>query len=81
MQDPCSFTLCTKKQCYTVDFEAQHQSDDPLSYRLFSGHTAMKVMGKTENLSLQSSYEQYVLRQVQRVLLDLSHILHSEYDL
>lgn len=43
--------------------------------------TAMKVMGRTEKLSLQSIYEQSVLRQARRVLSDPSHILHAEYEL
>ena len=43
--------------------------------------TAMKVMGRTDKLSLQSIYEQSVLRQAQRVLLDPSHILQTEYEL
>ena len=43
--------------------------------------TAMKVMGRTEKLSLESIYDQSVLRQAQRVLSDPSHILHMEYEL
>ncbi|XDV25684.1 hypothetical protein PO909_029559, partial [Leuciscus waleckii] len=43
--------------------------------------TAMKVMGRTEKLSLQSIYEQSVLRQARRVLLDPSHILQTENEL
>ncbi len=43
-------------------------------------HTAMKVMGRTGNLSLQSVYEQSVLRQAQKVS-DPSRILHCEYEL
>ena len=43
--------------------------------------TAMKVMGRTDKLSLHSIYEQSVLRQAWRVLLDPSHILQTEYEL
>ncbi len=43
--------------------------------------TAMKVMGGTENLSLQAIYEQSVLRQAQGVLSDPSHILYTEFKL
>lgn len=42
---------------------------------------AMKVMGRTDKLSLQSIYEQSVLRQARRVLSDPSHILQREYEL
>lgn len=40
-------------------------------------HT-MNVMGKTEHRSLQSIYEQSVLRQAQKILSDPSHVLHPE---
>ena len=43
--------------------------------------TAMKVMGRTDKLSLQSIYEQSVLRQARRVVSDPSHILQMEYEL
>lgn len=43
--------------------------------------TAMKVMEWTEKFSLQSIYEQSVLRQARRVLLDPSNILQTEYEL
>ena len=42
--------------------------------------TAMKVMGRNEHQSLQSIYEQSVLRQAQRVVSDPCHILHTEYE-
>ncbi len=43
--------------------------------------TAMKVIGRTENSSLQSIYEESVLRLAQRALSDPAHILNSEYQL
>ena len=44
-------------------------------------NTAMKVIGKSDNQTLQSMYEQTVLRQALRIVNDPSHILHSEFDL
>lgn len=43
--------------------------------------TAIKIMGRTENLSRQSTYEQSARRQAQKVPSDPPHILHSEYEL
>ena len=44
-------------------------------------HTAMKVIGRTENSSLQSIYEESVLRLAQRPSSDSAHILNPEYQL
>ena len=43
--------------------------------------TAMKVIGRTENSSLQSIYEESVLRLAQRASSDSAHILNPEYQL
>lgn len=43
--------------------------------------TAMKVMGRKDYQSLQTLYDQSVLRQAQRILTDPSHILYAEYEL
>ena len=44
-------------------------------------HTAMKVIGKSDDQTLQSIYEQSVLRQAQRIVTGPSRILHLEYEL
>ena len=43
--------------------------------------SAMKVMGRSEKLPMQSIYEQSVLRQAEKILSDQTHILHTEYQL
>lgn len=42
---------------------------------------AMKVIGRTDNFSLQSIYDESVLRLARRVLSDPAHILNSQYEL
>ncbi len=42
---------------------------------------AMKIMGVKDHVSLQTIYEQSILRHARKILSDQSHILHSEYEL
>ena len=44
-------------------------------------HTAMKVIGKKDLLSLQPIFEKKVISLAHKVLTDPSHILFSEYEL
>ena len=56
----------------------------PVQLKSKIGHliqSAMKVIGRTEKLPLQSIYEQPVLRQAEKFLSDQTHVLHTEYQL
>ena len=44
-------------------------------------HTAWKIIGVKEHLSMQSIYEQASLRQANRIVSDTSHVLYAEYEL
>ena len=44
-------------------------------------HTAMKVMGVREHPSLQTIFEDTVLRQANKIIADPSHVLNSEFKL
>ena len=44
-------------------------------------HTAMKVMGVRGHSTLQTIFEETVLRNAKKIIADPSHILYSEYEL
>ena len=43
--------------------------------------TALKVVGVKEHPTLQTIFEETVLRQARKITTDPSHVLYSEYDL
>lgn len=44
-------------------------------------HTARKIIGVSEQMSLQHMYEQDTLRHAKQIVCDASHVLHNEYEL
>lgn len=48
---------------------------------LWVTHTVRKIMGIREHSSMQRVYEQAILYQANKIINDVSHVLHSEYKL